>query len=82
MAKIELSTAAKAAKAAYQRSWVKRNPDKARKYNQNYWERKARQMTDPKVKARELYANGHTQRQIADILGISVGKVNAILNNE
>jgi len=60
MAKIELSPAAKAAKAAYQRYWVKRNPDKVREYTKNYWERKAKELENPKN-----YANGHTQRQMS-----------------
>lgn len=82
MSKINLSPEAKAAKAAYQNEWRKRNPEKAKRYIENYWERKAAEMNNPKAKARELYANGYTQRQIAEMLEISVGTVNAYLNKD
>ena len=82
MAKMNLSPEAKAAKAAYQNEWRKRNPEKAKRYIETYWERKAAEMNSPKVKARELYAKGYTQRQIAEALEISVGTVNAYLNKD
>ena len=86
MAKMNLSPEAKAAKAAYQNEWRKRNPEKAKRYIEIYWERKAAEMNSPKVKAqaraRELYAKGYTQRQIAEALEISVGTVNAYLNKD
>ncbi|MFZ2341154.1 MAG: sigma factor-like helix-turn-helix DNA-binding protein [Bacteroidales bacterium] len=82
MAKMNLSPEAKAAKAAYQNEWRKRNPEKVKQYIENYWERKAAEMSNPKAKARELYANGYTQRQIAEALEISVGTVNAYLNKD
>lgn len=34
-------TAAKAAKAAYQREWCRKNPDKVRQYHENYWLRRS-----------------------------------------
>lgn len=80
MAKINLSPEAKAAKSAYQKQWARRNPDKVAKYAEAYWERKAAEMNNPKMKARELYANGYTQREIAETLGVSVGTVNTYLN--
>ncbi|NLO04102.1 MAG: response regulator transcription factor [Bacteroidales bacterium] len=82
MAKSNLSPEAKAAKAAYQRAWRQRNPEKVRQHIENYWERKAAEMNTPKYKARELSANGYTQRQIAEKLGVSVGTVNTYLNND
>lgn len=79
---MKLSAEAKAAKCAYQKAWARRNPDKVQQYMANYWERKAAEMNTPKAKARELSANGYTQRQIADELGVSVGTVNTYLNND
>ena len=80
MAKVNLSPEARAAKNAYQKAWAKRNPDKVRHSIESYWERKAAEMNNPEIKARELSAKGFTQRQIAEELGISLGAVNAILN--
>lgn len=34
-------TSAREAQNAYTREWRKKNPDKVRQYNQNYWARKA-----------------------------------------
>jgi len=34
----------RAAQAAYARQWRKKNPDKVKQYNQNYWDKKAREM--------------------------------------
>jgi DNA-binding NarL/FixJ family response regulator len=79
MTKIKLSPEARAAKNAYQKAWAKRNPDKVRRSIENYWERKAAEMNNPRSKARELYANGYTQREIAEKLEVSVGTVNAYL---
>lgn len=36
-----MTDAARAARAAYQREWQRRNPDKVRAYQSKYWERKA-----------------------------------------
>lgn len=40
---VELSKAAREARAKYQKDWAKKNPDKIAKYKQNYWERKAQE---------------------------------------
>lgn len=32
----------RAAKAAYQREWRRKNPDKIRQYQQKYWSKKAK----------------------------------------
>lgn len=82
MAKLNLSPEAKAAKAAYQKAWSARNREKVHKYLENYWERKAAELNTPQARARELAANGHTQREIAEIMGISLGRVNAYLNSK
>ena len=34
----------KAARAAYAREWRKKNPEKVKKYNENYWLKKAKEM--------------------------------------
>jgi len=41
--KMTLSPEAKAARAAYQKRWAQRNPEKVRQYMANYWERKGQQ---------------------------------------
>ena len=38
------SERARAAKAAYDRAWRKRNPDKVKAYRERYWEKKAQEM--------------------------------------
>lgn len=38
----ELTEAAREARAAYQREWRKRNPEKVRATQQRYWAKKAR----------------------------------------
>lgn len=38
---LELTTQARAIRAAYLREWRKRNRDKQREYERRYWERKA-----------------------------------------
>lgn len=40
--KIQLSEEAKQKRAEYQRNWRRKNPDRLRKYQANYWERKAK----------------------------------------
>lgn len=75
----KISDEAKAARNAYQRAWRLKNADKMRQYTINYWEKRAATYT-PEVKARDLYAKGYTQRQIAEELSISLGTVNKYLN--
>lgn len=41
-----MNEAAKAARRAYKREWNKRNPDKLRKYQEDYWNRKAKQAAE------------------------------------
>lgn len=36
----------KAARAAYAREWRKKNPEKVKKYNENYWLKKAKEMEE------------------------------------
>ena len=46
---------AKEARRAYKRAWNKRNPDKVKKYQADYWNRKAQQAEAEKAEA-EAYA--------------------------
>lgn len=41
-----MSDAARKARAAYQREWNKKNPDKVKRYRDNYWERMAAKAND------------------------------------
>ena len=59
----------------------KKNPDKVRKYQSDYWEKKASGYTDSQ-KAKDLKAKGLTQREIANVLNVSVGTVNGYLNKD
>ena len=75
----ELSEAAKQARNDYQREYRRKHPEKLKQYMARYWEKKAEQIT-PEARARELSQRGYTQRQIADLLNISVGAVNKYVN--
>lgn len=75
----ELSEAAKQARNDYQREYRRKHPEKLKQYMNRYWEKKAEQYT-PEAKARELSSQGYTQRQIADLLNISLGAVNKYVN--
>ena len=75
---MELSDKARALRNAYQREWKRNNPERVKRYFKTYWEKQAAQYT-PEVRARELQAEGYTQRQIAEELNISLGTVNKLL---
>ena len=76
---MELTDKAREARNRYQRIYRLKNPDKIRKYNAQYWERKA----DPTgAKVRQLSKQGLSQRKIAELLGVSVGTVNRWLHTE
>jgi DNA-binding NarL/FixJ family response regulator len=75
---MELSEVARQKRNAYQREYRRKNRDKIRKYNQNYWEKQAGNVLPDQVK--KLSARGMSQREIAAELGISVGSVNQYLN--
>lgn len=74
-----MNEAARKLRNAYQKEWKLLHPDKVRKYNSDYWERKAAGYTVIQ-KARDLRQKGMTQREIAKELNISVGAVNAYLH--
>jgi len=75
---MELSEQARQARNAYQRNYLRKNPDKRKKYLIDYWERQAAKQT-PEMRARELKAEGYTQREIATLLNVSLGTVNNYL---
>ena len=77
---MELSDKAKELRNAYQRAYRRKNPDKLREYNRKYWEKKAASYS-PADHARELQAQGYTQREIVEYLNISLGTVNNLLKN-
>jgi DNA-directed RNA polymerase specialized sigma subunit len=81
MKKIELSEAARKARNEYQRQWKKNNPDKVKKSNQRYWEKKAQQQIsdNPKHNIIDLHKQGLSLRQIADKTGISHTQVSRII---
>jgi len=78
---MELSERARQLRNQYQRRYRLKNPDKIQEYNRRYWEKKAQQIT-PEQEARELKAQGWTQREIAEQLDISLGSVNKYLNKQ
>ena len=78
--KLNLSPAARQAYNAYQRAWKKKNADRIRQYNIDFWERKVGENIDLKV--RKLSEKGFSQREISRELNISLGKVNKIVNAE
>ena len=42
----QLSKEANAARNAYFREWRKKNPEKMKKYQENYWKKKAQEMRE------------------------------------
>lgn len=45
------SERARAAKAAYDRAWRRKNPDKVKMYRERYWEKKAQEMAEAEAAA-------------------------------
>ena len=78
---MELSGQAKELRNAYQRAYRLKNPDKIKQYNVRYWEKKAASHSIAD-QAKELHLLGFTQREIAQMLHISVGTVNNYLNQK
>jgi len=74
---MEMSDAAKQAKREYQAAWRKKNPDKVRRYQAEYWERHAA-MTNVE-RAKMLHGQGRSLRQIAEEIGVSHMKVSRML---
>jgi DNA-binding NarL/FixJ family response regulator len=78
---MELSEKAREIRNQYQREWKRNNPDKLREYNTRYWEKKATNIT-PEMRVKELHLQGFTQREISQMLNISLGTVNNYLNQK
>jgi hypothetical protein len=78
--KTKLSDEAREARNAAQREWKRKNPDKVRQYNVNYWEKKAAAEGEPlEVKILKLHEQGFSLRDIAVKVGINHVKVSRIL---
>lgn len=80
---MNLSEAARQARNAYQREYKRKNPDKAKQYMANYWERKAIEANDEpiEVKVLKLHRQGFSLREIATKVGINHVKVSRILKS-
>jgi len=76
----DLSEKAKEQRTLYQRAYRRRNPDKQKEYIRRYWEKKAAAIT-PATKVRQYQELGFSQREIATLLGLSLGTVNNYLNS-
>ncbi|MCX6154925.1 MAG: winged helix-turn-helix transcriptional regulator [Candidatus Kapabacteria bacterium] len=76
---MELSEQAKAAKRQYAKEWRRNNPEKVKEYSNRFWERRAENFSIEQ-KARNLKADGMTQREISKALNISLGLVNKYVN--
>lgn len=46
-----MNEAAKAARRAYKKQWQRDNPDKVKKYQERYWEKKAREAAEAEAAA-------------------------------
>jgi len=75
----QMNDEARKLKNAYQREWIKKNPEKIRKYTIDFWNRKAAGYSLIQ-KVCDLSQKGLSQRAIAGQLNISLGAVNAYLN--
>lgn len=98
MMKTQMSEEARAKKNAYQRAyrnanktktdeylreWRKRNPDKVRQYQVNYWERKAAEAepASMEARARHLHEQGYSLREIGSRLNVSHMTVKRLLRD-
>ncbi len=76
-----LSQKAIEARRAYNNEYRRRNPEKTAQYRVSFWERKAASYTIDQ-KAKDLQAEGYTQREISTLLKISLGAVNKCVNKD
>jgi hypothetical protein len=67
---MELSSKAREARNAYAREFRRNNPDKIRKYNADYWERKAngKQPDSIETKVVKLHNQGLSLRELPQLL--------------
>lgn len=80
---MELSEAARQARNAYQREYKRKNADRIRQYNIDFWERKAMEANEEpiEVKVLKLHRQGFSLREIAAKVGINHVKVSRILKS-
>lgn len=74
-----LSDKARKLRNEYIKNWRKKNPDKVKQHNANYWMKKAKNYS-LEMEIKDKRAEGLSQREIAARLNISVGTVNHYLN--
>ena len=79
--KTQMSEAARQKANEYQRNWKLKNPDKVRKHNIDYWERKANEPETIETQVICLHNQGKSLREIGLMIGISHMKVKRILQN-
>ena len=81
MEKVKLSDEARKARNKYAREYHRKNADKIRQYNANYWERKAMEANDEPIEIRvlKLHRQGFSLRDIAAKVGINHVRVSRIL---
>jgi hypothetical protein len=76
----QMSNDARQARNNYQRQYRRKNPDKIKQYNVNYWERKAAAIGEPlEVRILKLHRQGFSLRSISAKVGINHVKVSRIL---
>lgn len=84
MEKLRISDEARKKRNEYQNEWKRKNPEKIRKYNIDFWERKAMEANigEPiEVKVLKLHRQGFSLRDIAAKVGINHVKVSRILKS-
>ena len=79
--KTQMSEAARQKANEYQRNWKQKNPDKVKRYNVDYWERKANEPEAIETQVFCLHNQGKSLREIGLKIGISHMKVKRILQN-
>ena len=77
--KRSISPEAKQKEREYLRQWRKKNPEKVRQYNVNYWERKANTTESIETRIKNLHQQGMSLRDIAREFGVSHMTVKRIL---
>lgn len=79
--RLQMTVEAKKLANEYQKAWRKRNPEKMKKYNINYWEKKANSYPVKNIEneVKSLHEAGCSLREIGKALNISHMKVKRIL---
>lgn len=82
--KRKMSNADREAEKEYLREWRRKNADKVRKYNIDFWERKAMEKNNVEIietRVFKLHELGFSLREIAAKVGINHVKVSRILKS-